>query len=637
MASAAYTTWLSQFATSRVVLAEVQPAERLTAWTAAGGGHTDVYYKAWAVQAESDVVQGGVYRRLDSVKQNATALTSRADLAALDLASEGYFHDTTAGRIYVKTTTGAAPDSFAAILAVFTVFFATKAVDFVGGNLYEPRLTGPLPSVELATEDPLFGVKVNSQGDLVLSNADRLFDKLSRKWIWKNKFCTLKFGGGDLAYSDYETVAKMRIDDVTPNDDVFTLTLLQMGTILERVLPLNTITLADYPNAGDGVAGTYKPLLYGAKTDIPGVLVDDTSGAQVYLVADPAVQVLTAVSAVRARKKDTGVLTTLALTTHYTVSLAGCTVTVTSVTYNAGEYDILIDATGETDGAGSYLSTGGEIAKDMLLALGEVAANIDSTAFADADLDNDAPLGLWLREPKSAKDYIRVVEQSTFGTVYVGRDGLWRMDIWDPTFDSATIPTLADEDIASWAVDDKLDLVLYGATVKYDQNPESGAWQETSSTDETIRYAYETTEVQPVETCLLNSSDAVTLAQRYRLLAGSPRMHVAVTERGLSQMTAQQFDKIAVTRERAPNEDGTYSGYVMEVLKVLKVLSPPTVELLLGNTRGFGARVGRWADTTAPDYSAATSSERDRDGYWSDSDGYIVTGDAATFEQSIWY
>ncbi len=636
MASAAYTAWLSEFATSRVVLAELQPAEKLTAWTAQGV-YTDVYQKSWASQAEADVVTGGVYRRLDSVEQNETSLTSRASLVALDAAASGYFHDSANSLIYVKTTTGSAPDTFAAVLALFTVFFATKPVDFVGGNLYEPRLTDPVPVVEMSTEDPLYGIKVYASGDLALSNADKLFDKLGRKWLWKNRAATIKFGGGSLAYSDYETIAVMRIDDAAPNDDIFTLTLQQMATVLEKTLPLNTITLASYPNAGQGVAGTYKPLLWGAKTGIPGVLVDSTSGAQVYLVADPAVQVLTAVSAVRATKKDTGVVTTLTLTTHYTVSLAGCTVTVTSVVYNDGEYDISIDAAGETDGAGSYLSSGGEIAKDLLLALGEVAANIDSTSFSDADTDNDALLGLWVREPKRADEYLRLIERSVFGSVYVGRDGLWRMEIWDPTYDTSTIPTLVDQDFATWEVDDKLELVLYGARVKYDQNPSTAAWQETETTNETVRYAYKTTEMATVETCLLDSSAAATVAQRYRLLAGSPRMHVQTQERGLSHMTAQPFDKVLVTRARAPSEDGTYSGYVMEVLEVRKTLVPPKVDLLLGNLRGFGARVGRWADSSAPDWSAATASERDRDGHWADSSGYVVPADASTLDMSIWY
>ncbi|MGE0463902.1 MAG: hypothetical protein AB7Q16_21255 [Vicinamibacterales bacterium] len=637
MPSAAFVTWLNEFSTTRIVLAELQPAEILSGWSATGGSFTNTHEIAWANAVQAEVVPGGIYRRLDGVRQNDLDLTARASVAEVDANAGSYFHDTANGVLYVRTTTGSAPDEFAALLAFFTIFVGTDAVDFEAGELYEPRIVGDLPVVTLEADDPLHGAKRYGSGDIVLANSDGLFDRLVRLWVWKNKLVTLKLGGGDLAASDYETIAQMRIEDVTPNDDVCRFTLRNMATVLDKYLPLNTFSANDYPHIGEGLEGTYKPLLYGAKTNIPGLLIDSTGGAQVYMVADPAAQVLTAVLAVRAIERASGVSTLLTLTTDYTVNLAACTVTVTNATYSADNYDLRIDATGESDGTGGYLSTFGQIARDILITLDERAALLDDAAFATADTDAPAPLGVWMREGKNAQEYIRLLEASVNGAVFIGRDGRWTAQIWDPTYDPTTAQTIVDEDIDTWDPDDKVESIFPVARVLYDENPATGATKVTEASNDTIRYAYETSDSRTVRTALINAGDAAILAARYRLMVGSPTIHVNMAERGLSGMLRQPFDKVVVTRRRAPTEAGLFDGQVMEVLRVEKQLAAASVAMRLGDLRGFGNRVGRWADSAAPDWGAASAAERERDGYWSDSAGLIDPSDPSTAEQSVWW
>lgn len=601
------------------------------------GMGTTVYQRAWASVTQDDVVPGGVYRRLDSLRIDGDTLSPASTLRDLDAAPSGYCYDETTGLLSAKAVTGVTPDTFAAVLALFTIFVATAPIAFVDGYLYEPRIVGDVPAVTLAADDPLFGIKRYADGTLTLSNADRFFDRLVRTWVWKNKFITIKFGGASLAYADFETVTKLRVQDVTPNDDVCTLTLRAMATTLDKQLPLNTFSAVEYPTLGEGLDGTYKPLLYGAMTDIPGLLVDSTPGAQGYLVSDPAAHALTAVSAVRAKLRSTGALISLTPIIDYTVDLAACTVTVINPTYDATTYDLLIDATGAGDGAGGYLRTCGAIAKALLLTLGEDLANIDVASFDAADATEPADLALWLHEGQSAAEYMRLIEQSVLGAVFVGSRGLWVMSIWDPSYDPTAVPTLGESDMAAWTVDDKIESVFSTVRVRYATNPSTGDASSVTASDSAIQYAYETTDEVSIDTALLDASAATTLAQRYRLLAGTPTVNVSLTERGLSLFGAQPFDKVLVSRARAPHASGAYVDQAMECLTIKKVLAPPSVQLVLGELRGFGARIGRWTDDAAPAYLDATADDRATSGYWADDTGRVDPSDNATKDLSIWY
>lgn len=636
MPSAAYEAWLQEGFTDRVILCEPQVREILSGWAAAGGGLTNTYAISFALFVQTSLVQGGLCRRLDGVTQNATALSVRASAALVDANPGSYFLDTT-GVLYVHTTTSVNPDIFAAMLAVFTVFLGTTVKDFVGGPLYEPRLTGVVPDVQAEAEDPLFGVKVYPSGDVELANGDGLFDSLVRAWVWKNGLVTVRFGGGSLALTDYETIAVMVIEDMAPNDRTVRLKLRAVAGLLDRYLPFNTFGLDTYPNLGDGLEGTYLPILYGAVTDIPGLLVDDTAGAQVYLIADPAVQTLFAVAAVRAMAKSGGAVTTLTPTTHYTVSLTGCAVTVTSLTYVAADYDIRIDATGTPDGAGSYLKTFGSIVEDLLLNLGATAAQIDAAAVAQADLDDPAELAYWMRDGKTAATHVRLLEQSVLGSLTVSRDGLWTPLIWSPGYAAASLIRLTDEDFVTWDPDDKIDNIFYRTRVRYAYNPATGSWPTRSATDDAVRYAYQTTDTVTLDTCLVDGSQATVMAQRYRLIAGTPTVEIDADERGLSLMTAQVFDKVFVTRGRAPTPAGAFNLTAMEILGIRKTWSPVGVHVRLGDLRGFGAKIGHWADSGDPDWASTPIVDRGKTGYWSDANGWIDPADAATKDRSLWW
>src|SRR6185436_14526180 len=123
-----------------------------------GGGLTNTYYVSFSTQIATTIIAGGIYRRLDSVRENATTYTSRASAALVDANLGSYFHDTATNRLYVSTTTGASPETFALVGAWFTLFFSDVAVTFTDSRpLYWPIVTGNLPALTATLPDLLFG------------------------------------------------------------------------------------------------------------------------------------------------------------------------------------------------------------------------------------------------------------------------------------------------------------------------------------------------------------------------------------------------------------------------------------------------------------------------------------------------
>lgn len=634
--STAFTTWLARESGSRIVLCELQPAEALSGW-AAVGGTANTYSIAWSSIIQSDVVAGGVYRRLDFVRQNGTTLTERSSVAAVDANAGSYYFDEGAGLLYVHTTSGSDPDLFAFVGAFFSLFLATEPVDFVGGQLYEPRLTGALPEVRAEVDDPLFGVAIYPSGDVEVSNADRFFDRLVRRYIWKNKTATFRLGGRELAFAEYQTVAVMKIEDLAPGDAVCRFQLRALASLLDKILPLNTIGSTEFANVADGVEGTYKPLLLGSVEEIAAPLVDDTVGAEVYLVSDPVFGGMASVSAVRAKNRTTGAVSSLSLTSDYTVNLAAGTVTIVDAGFAASAYEIRIDASGPPNGSGGALSRFGELSRALLLALGESADNLDAGSFTRADLDNTCALGLWIVDPKPAAEHIRTLERSVLGSLTLTIDGKWSARIWNPDFVPADLEAFADEDFVRFEPDDKIENVCSIVRVKYGHRPASGAWSVASHSSAAVQYAYETTDAVTLETALRSTGDAESLAQRYGLIAASPAVEVEIEERGLRGMALNLFDKVLVTRRRAPALAGVWTGQLLEVLAITKTLAPPRVTMRLGDLRGFAVAAGHWAPDTTPAYGSASEDDRAAYGFWTDDNGYIVPGDATTRDRSQWW
>lgn len=632
-----FTAWLEDDSTTRVVLAELQPAEHLTGtWNSQGPTNPLVYATSWPAFIATSVIPGGMYRRLDYVRENDVTLTLQTSVAACQSTPGSYYLNTSTGTLYVSTTGGVNPSTIAALAAYFTLFVATAPMDFVGDRLYDPLLTGELPASVVEAEDPFNAFKSLADGTLTLVNAHGVFDALSTAYIWRNKLVRLFVGGGTMLRADYVQVASVRIDALTVDDAVTRLAVRSLVGLLDRTLPLRTFTAAAFPFAAEEVGGTYQPLLWGLVRDIPAPCVDayhrrepDFTGApagfsDVYRVADPDAQVLTGVLAVRAVERSTGEMRALSAES-YSVNLTACTVTVTDATFRADQWQVRVDATGETDGGGGYLRTAGAIARDILLTLGEQADAIDDASFTAADVSAPFQIGLWVSEPQQASEVIVRLQQSVIGSVHTGSDGLWRMYVLDLA-NVSTVGSLEAADIAEWAPVERIDPIYPEVRVFFAENPATGEASLTTAEDTATRWLYDTPDGLSVHTALVDLSEAIVIAQRYRLLATRADVQVDVTPRGVGLIAADLYDRVLVTRQRAPG--GPYVAVPMEILRLERTLDPLRVRVRLGNLGGLSALLGgsREISSVGLTWGTATTEQRATLAFIGDSNGEVATG-----------
>lgn len=643
-----------------VVLVEMTPSIVLGGFSASGGlaNTYEIALPAFVFTGQPGFL-GGVYRPCVGVRQDGTDLTERASAALVDANAGSWFWDRAADTLYLHTTTGADPDTFTVIQAFVRFYLSDSGIvlnqtdgDSSTGVYYHPRLIGGLPNLTEQVEDLMFGIKRTDTGELVFGNADGFWNTLIARngpYAWKNKRVAIYLGGsyaaGDLPFSEYELLTTMLVEDVSADEAQCRFTLKPLLKRLDVEVPPTPYFESEYPNMGDGVRGTKKWIGYGRATIRPD-LTDTTVSQGRWTIADAAYQTLFAVNNVWAVEKSTGARTLLTLTTHYTVDLVACTVTIVSATYPYTTHDIEVDVTGKPDGAGSYLQTFGEIVRDLLQTFLDVPdADLDLAAFAQADLDASQELSVWLKSPRQLTSVLATaeaeqpsLERSVMGTVQQTAAGQWTCWIWDPTYDPTAATTLRREDFADFKPNPKLETVFATTRVYYDRNHATGEWAAEEVTDTRVRHLYETTDQAELYTFLRDASAAATLAQRYQFMAGGVSLEIEFKERGTRLAQARAGDKILVDYAPAPDASGAFTAKPFEILRLDRGFSPtPAIAGRIGDLRGVGGLIGHWAPAGAADWAAAGADERAVNAYWADASGYIDPADGATKNIRIWW
>jgi hypothetical protein len=643
--TAAYDALLASATPDFVVLAEVQPMEPLAGWTAAGGGLTNTFYCAFLSQIATSIVAGGLYRRLDFVRQNAATLTARASAALVDANLGSYFLDTATNRLYVSTNTGASPDTFALVGAWFTLFFSSTSISLSGQPLYAPMIAAALPTLSDELGDILLDATKSASGELALHNTDGLFDRLSKQYVWRNKTVTFKLGGGSLAYSDFTTIDTLRINAITVDDERCVLQLEDLGNILNKTLPLRTwgdgtVTSSipvTTPEAG--INGQAQPIVFGYVEACPlaygGLTATGKDAWYAYDANIPSYGTCQFV-AVYAVNRSTRAGNQITDGIDYTTS--GAVLTIINATYAYADYDIIANLRQ----LGTVASpTFGTMALAILRICGEADANIDLAAFAAADTAAPQTLAMYVGEPITGADLMRQLEQSIApygGQVYKGSDGRWTCRVLTADI-PASVVELTDADFMTWEPESDLRTTLDKVIVRYGHRPFADEWFEVSSSDDRVLYGAETSDSHRIDTWLTTASDGAVLAAHLRFLKGAPQMVIAAEQRGLSLISARVGDLVSVTRARGPvARTGAYETQLLRIVKIEKRLGAevPTVAVSLDDMGGAADRIARYTDATPIAWSTATAAQKARYGFYADANGYIDAADPLTHNAKVY-
>lgn len=282
-----FTQYQQEFESTKIVLAEVEPAVDLSVMTLSTGSFT--YYLPVEKLGPRD--SGFFFHPpFQSVKEEGTALTQVTSISSVESTAGSWFFNPDDEKIYVHTSDSSAPAEHS-LLGIFPLYFSNHPVT-VQEHFYNPRICDVPISISSNAEDIYFSSTTVGGGSISFDNNDSLFDKWSCKYIWKNRDITIALGGKELESSGFTTIFTGRLRDRKMTDKQMTFSIQDKREYLHKNLPARVFTKTDYPNLDTANENKPIPIAYGHIESAPAYKVD-TTGKGVFKFADhPVLEVL---------------------------------------------------------------------------------------------------------------------------------------------------------------------------------------------------------------------------------------------------------------------------------------------------------------------------------------------------------
>lgn len=616
-------------------------------------GNYDLHKVAWPKQVLPAVVTGGMYRRLDSIRDTTTGTLSNAGTKSACATTAGsYFYDSISELIYVHPANDVSPNTLDFVGAWFTLFFSTSEPEFTDGSpIYEPRLTGSLPKISGEKPDEMFGASIWGDGVIEIANGDRIFDQLSRSWIWENKLATIKVGGPSMALTDFVTIRTLRIMSFNVDDYTAKVAVQDMTNILNRTMPPHSVAgikdslaqIGYFIGNNQEILSLAAPVLMGSMNDVPMVFLYDSGGTAAYLVRDVVVDnelpyfPVYVVTALYAIDTNTGVRTTLSTAGDFNgVISTGVYELVANYAYRESQgYELRCDVL-HVDNVFPHHDRIGSFAYLLLRMCGEIDANIDTAAFSAMDDAVPYQMAIYVGEDTPASEILRNLEQSGLAQTYIGSNGKWTIRALDPA--AAIVASLVSQDFTTWKAQIDNQSVLSEVRVRYSNNPSTKGFLEVSRSDTAIRVGRESSDKHSIPTYIVNQADAREICDRYAFIKQRTHSLIDSDLRALDLIGVIPGDLVGVTRDRAPTVAGSYTNSTILIRAITLNLGPLLrVSVTLDDLGEVLNSIGVYSDDTGADWSTATDDQKRTLGFYSNDDGYIDATDPTTrFRKVYW-
>lgn len=625
----------------RFFLVEVGAAEKATSgWTDTGSNN--IYSRPFTPVMTGGLDRSGIQRTFDHMEVNGISSLRKNTLAEMATATSlnhTYFFDSSTNTIYMRMVNNASPATYQSVTVEFCWLLANRVVDFTGGNYYDPRLTGVLPSVQGEMGDQLFGVLSYPSGNIQVSNADGFFDTYSKTMYWKNRKVTFFYGGAGLTRAQYKQVGTMQIDEVQVGFDFLQIQLRQLSVPLQNTLPQVTVQqkyIGEFPLAllTNGVLSQYVPYVIGNVSRVRGTLLSDSFSSFAlkydYTFGDWSGNpfghfrygVATGqIRAVYAVDLATGVEISLEFGSEWFEFTSHIKV---HEDYSPDNYAIIADV-GDVQYAGNALY--------QLLVAGGVSTNeIDSEAFARFDVESPIPVGIWQDSPVAITELVKFIERSAFVAVVYTREGYYSLKPWLPTNeDFDDLPQLSLSDLRELPRPmQRPSTPFFEVIVQWGYQPYWNTWQESSILDVSVIGLYKTQETFYLRTCLSDASISNVIAQRYHILQQAQPVSFELEETGIKLIDAQVIDRFRLSLPRAPGASGIWEDEVVQVINYDKQFNPESITVVIDDMHGLRARVR----TISDDYPRVVLQTRPV-GYWRLEEASGVLRDELTFANNL--
>lgn len=511
-----------------------------------------------------------------------------------------------------------------------TVRYADDDLPMSDGTAYDGRIAN-IPSLRLSTGSLLDPRLVSPSLTIALHDADHVVRDSTDTEEWGNRAVTIKIGQGE-TIGDYETVffgvvrfpggiswdatsLRFQVDDIRSKD--------------ARTLPINRYDPATYTNMEAKSQYLPIPLVYGdwqttagGGEKLPAVQIDSTAGTGgKFSIADHALKSI--------QKVYNG---TTDITSNCSLDAANGQFTITTGTYTPATETITVNVQGATDDgatSGALLQSLSDIMNDLLQTHMSVASgNIDSTAFTawEGELGTNDYGRRWIGTEISSDDLMRDLLLEGFADITI-EDGKYKpvyrivnAASGSDTYLSAHIVERSDTTKDFTVQRDPERIFANEIVGDYRYDPAGGAYAVTYTKKNTASIAnLGTTKRRRMRfTWLYVTTGAQTRIDREVFLF-STEPEVPTIGLDPEALTKGPTDQFLLTHDK-------FSATPMQIRTINLDLLRKRVTATCWNMARLAP--GRWMGSTAPTWSAATNTERNESGFWTNAAGRADAADA---------
>jgi hypothetical protein len=375
----------------------------------------------------------------------------------------------------------------------------TKGIDNTTNNYFEDVYYEPLvqsvPNLQKQKDALFYGILQYQGGSITFDNTNGYFDDFSQRDLYGQPIrVKLSFEG--LPFDEALTVYTGKVEDFIHTMTSFTVNIADIRKTLSRKLPINTLSLTDWPDMEEKLDGTPIPIAYGSVINGTAYKVTDTT-PNTYVFCDTTYNAVA--SSITVVDKDGAV-----------VSHSG-TVTDGTFTATSDEKNLYVSFSVPS------VTNGLDIIEDVLSNYESIDYNItnfDTLEWEESKIDV-ADSGIWIGKGalKSAADIIELICIDNNGIFDVLPDGRFTFRMYD----GDRIPTheiFEDELLMLPQVPYKATEYLSSAKVAYNIDiKEKDPVLYTNDSFESKGYGrYRQYKERKFDTTLVNKADAITLS-----------------------------------------------------------------------------------------------------------------------------
>lgn len=663
-----------------VILADVGAFEKLLTWT-----KTPDQTITWQATVEQRTAIHS-FRVVDSVRVTdpdisppaPQKLTSRASVTLVDENPASFCFVPETSTIYISLTDSTSPNGKIVSIG-FPLHFTSGPPDagtiFVDpdDNTYYPYITG-VPNSSRTVQDPYAGVVVTGGGDLTLATAAGDFDALFANYIWEDGEVSIYLGGDNLPFEQYELLFFGKTQNKRWTHGGIALSLKDANEQLKT-----NLTSSKHGNGEGDVSTTYtlggptgapsfvtktpsqigeikipfgqpKPVAYGELEGIhpTPIAVAETTGTYnavaVFCLAGHSITPVTSVT-VGSQTISLGEANTSAKF-HWYYNLESALIYIASVTDVDDPVSVARDTVSVTFGGkpdpvtGETMTNFADIVADLLTTAG-ITTELDTAVQARSRfLCNLYKARIYIQDKRQVREILDKICISTLAYFYLSNAGKYRYDVWAPSVQSEVTLTEASGDFLSISASTQADRLFTSVQVDYGYNPSRANFQGGFHLTEEVRRPESVATVDRdlpfnvPETYLADKSSAFILGSRYARFFARPAVMYEI-ETKLKPMAKDLAARMLIEKARLPVERSGADLHAC-IISMTRNLGTFRTRLTVDDQRVIGSQAFIAANSTLT-WTSATEDERDANGFWTTSDGYIDTDTPASRGRSRYY